>query len=112
MLALEVFTIYVTPFLILGAVLRLIMKRHAVDQSGLTSAPRLPQDPGHKTRRLSDLRCKAPVYHSGNAAGESFSEGLLAANPENAPVNSPVPANGVGQQVALPEDDKGHVECD
>jgi hypothetical protein len=30
MWALEVFAIYVTPFLILGVVLRLIMKRHAV----------------------------------------------------------------------------------
>jgi hypothetical protein len=37
MLALEVFMIYVTPFLILGAVFRVIMKRHAVDQSGLTA---------------------------------------------------------------------------
>jgi hypothetical protein len=32
MWALEVFTIYVTPFLILGAVLRLIVKRDAVDR--------------------------------------------------------------------------------
>ena len=31
MRALEVFAIYVTPFLLLGVAIKLIMKRHAID---------------------------------------------------------------------------------
>ena len=31
MKALEVFAIYVTPFLIIGAAIKLLMRRHAVD---------------------------------------------------------------------------------
>ena len=50
MWALEIFAIYVTPFLILGVVLRLIMKRHAVD------LPDVERWAGPKPRRRFLLR--------------------------------------------------------
>ena len=37
MKALETFAIYVTPFLILGALAKLMMKRHAVDLTDVQS---------------------------------------------------------------------------
>jgi hypothetical protein len=45
MKAFEVFAIYVTPFLIIGAAIKLFMKRHAVD------LPDVQKHAGSKPRR-------------------------------------------------------------
>ena len=43
MKALEVFAIYVTPFLILGAAIKLMMKRYAVDLPDVKNAGSRPR---------------------------------------------------------------------
>jgi hypothetical protein len=45
-------------------------------------------------------KSRSGLHDSELAAGESFSEccGGVAANQKNAPVNSPAPANGIGQK--------------
>jgi hypothetical protein len=48
MRALEVFAIYVTPFLILGAAARFLMKQHAVDLTDVRSQA----DPGWRARKV------------------------------------------------------------
>lgn len=48
MWALEVFAIYVTPFLLLGAAIKLMMKRHAIDLSDVQ--PKV--GPNRRPRRM------------------------------------------------------------
>jgi hypothetical protein len=48
MRALETFAIYVTPFLVLGAITRYLMKRRAVDLTDLQAAG----EPNRRPRRV------------------------------------------------------------
>ena len=60
MKALEVFAIYVTPFLIIGAAIKLLMKRYALDLSDVKNAGSKPRR-RFSARSLAYRRIRTPL---------------------------------------------------
>ena len=74
MRALEVFAIYVTPFLIIGVAIRFLMKRYAVD------LPDVEKQTGPKPRRNFSWEFGAPKIKAASA-GSLFHSRTESKNP-------------------------------